>query len=121
MKKLILILFILFLASCTTKQEHESKLDSWVGAKENVLIDQWGTPTSHYKTDDGKKYLTWKNSSQSLVGGYAPTVRTGLYGKTYTSGGMPPILVTKNCDITMILEKGIVTSWKYKGNNCYDY
>ena len=121
MKKLVLILFIFIVASCTSKQEHESKLDSWIGVKESVLIDKMGTPTSHYKTDDGKKYLTWKNSSQSLVGGYAPTVRTGLYGKTYTSGGMPPILVTKNCDITMILEKGIVTSWKYKGNNCYDY
>ena len=111
MKNLVIILFVILLSSCTTKQEHESKLESWIGAKESVLIDQWGTPTSHYKTDDGKKYLTWKNSSQVMVGGYD-------WGYGYKSS---PILVTSNCDITMILEKGIVTSWKYKGNNCYDY
>ena len=46
-----------------------------------------------------------------MVGGYD-------WGYGYKSS---PILVTSNCDITMILEKGIVTSWKYKGNNCYDY
>ena len=43
------------------------------------------------------------------------------YGNAYTSPGMPPMLITSNCDITMILEDGLVTSWKYKGNSCYDY
>ena len=33
----------------------------------------------------------------------------------YVHGGMPPTLVNLNCEITMILEKGIVTSWKYEG------
>jgi len=35
MKKLVLILFIFIVASCTTKQEHENKLDSWIGVKES--------------------------------------------------------------------------------------
>ena len=118
---LVLLLLVFLVSSCTSKLDHEKVLESWIGAKESALIDKWGTPTNHYKTDDGKKYLTWKNSSQAIVGGYAPTVSTDYYGNVYSSGGMPPILVTSNCDITMILEDGIVTSWKYKGNNCYDY
>ena len=120
-KKLLLILIIFVISSCTTRQEHEASLNSWIGAKESLLIEKWGTLTSHYKTEDGKKYLTWKNSSQALVGGYAPTISTDYFGNVYSSGGMPPILVTSNCDITMILTNGLVSSWSYKGNNCYDY
>ena len=104
---LVTLLLVFIVSSCTSKLDHEKVLQSWMGAKESVLIDQWGTPTSHYKTDDGKKYLTWKNSSQAMIGG----------NNAYSS----PILVTSNCDITMILEDGIVTSWKYKGNSCYNY
>ena len=106
---LVTLLLVFIVSSCTSKLDHEKVLESWMGAKESALIDKWGTPTSHYKTDDGKKYLTWKNSSQAMIGG------------NYRYSSMPPTLVTSNCDITMILEDGIVTSWKYKGNNCYDY
>ena len=122
MRILLGILLLLFVvSSCITKLDHETKLNSWIGAKESVLIDQWGTPTNHYKTDDGKKYLTWKNSSQSMIGGISGYTTYDYYGNAYTSPGMPPMLVTSNCDITMILEDGLVTSWKYKGNSCYDY
>ena len=108
---LVTLLLVFIVSSCTSKLDHEKVLESWMGAKESALIDKWGTPTSHYKTDDGKKYLTWKNSSQAMIGGNYG------YGNSY----IPPTRVTSNCDITIILEDGIVISWKYKGNNCYDY
>ena len=122
MKNLILLLFVLFLTNnCTSKIDHEANLNSWIGAKENTLIEQWGTPSSFYKAEDGKKYLTWKNSSQTLVGGYAPRSYVDYFGNVTTYGGSPGYLVTSNCDITMVLIKGVVSSWSYKGNNCYDY
>ena len=112
MKIFLVSLFLFFIvSSCTSKLDHEKTLNSWIGSKESTLVEQWGTPSNFYKTDDGKKYLTWKNSSQSLIGG----------GYNYGYGYNYPILITSNCDITMIIEKGIVTSWRYKGNNCYDY
>ena len=73
---LITLLLVFIVSSCNSKLDHEKVLESWMVSKESVLIDQWGTPTSHYKTDDGKKYLTWKNRSQSMVGGYTQTVST---------------------------------------------
>ena len=110
-KTFILILFIFIVVSCTSRKDHEANLNSWIGAKESVLIETWGTPSTHYKTDDGKKYLTWKNRSQAIIGG------SYGYGTSYIS----PTLVTSNCDITMVLIDGLVSTWNYKGNNCYDY
>ena len=116
----LILVFLVGLTSCKTQQEHESNMSSWLGASESALVDAWGTPTSFYETDD-KKYLTWKNSSQALVGGYAPVVTYDYYGNAYSGGGMPPILVNSNCDITMIIKDGVVNEWRSEGNNCYDF
>ena len=116
----LVLLFSLVLSGCTTKQEHEDMLSSWFGSTEKQLIDSWGVPTSFYELD-GKRYLTYSNSSQAMVGGTAPTTTYDYFGNAYTSGGMPPILVTSNCSITMVVENDVINEWKYEGNSCYDF
>jgi hypothetical protein len=120
---LIISLFLcslLVVTGCVTKQEHEDALSSWFGSTEEQLVESWGVPTSFYELG-GKRYLTYSNSSQAMVGGTAPITTYDYYGNAYTSGGTPPILVTSNCTIIMVVEDGLISEWKYEGNNCYDY
>lgn len=120
---LIISLFLcslLVLTGCVTKQEHEDALSSWFGSTEEQLVESWGVPTSFYELG-GKRYLTYSNSSQAMVGGTAPITTYDYYGNAYTSGGTPPILVTSNCTIIMVVEDGLISEWKYEGNNCYDF
>ena len=116
-----LVLFsLVILTGCVTKQEHEDALSSWFGSTEKQLVDSWGVPTSFYELD-GKRYLTYSNSSQVMVGGTAPTTTYDYYGNAYTSGGTPPIMITSNCTIIMVVEDGLISEWKYEGNNCFDF
>ena len=116
----VVISFLFVLSACVTKQEHEDALSSWFGSTEEQLVESWGVPTSFYELG-GKRYLTYSNSSQAMVGGTAPITTYDYYGNAYTSGGTPPILVTSNCTIIMVVEDGLISEWKYEGNNCYDY
>ena len=112
--------FLVVLTGCVTKQGHEDALSSWFGSTEEQLVESWGVPISFYELN-GKRYLTYSNSSQAMVGGTAPTTTYDYYGNAYTSSGMPPILVTSNCTIIMVVEDGLISEWKYEGNNCYDF
>ena len=124
MKKLLFITIVLcsvlMVTGCVTKQEHENTLSSWYGSTEEQLVASWGVPTSFYELD-GKRYLTFSNSSQAMVGGYPATTSYDYFGNAYTSGGSPPILVTSNCTITMVVDDGVINEWRYEGNNCYDF
>jgi hypothetical protein len=116
----IVLLSLFIMSGCTTKQEHEDMLSSWIGSSESDLIASWGVPTSFYELD-GKRYLTYSNSSQALVGGTPSITTYDLYGNAYSSGGTAPILVTSNCSITMVVENGLINEWRYEGNSCYDF
>ena len=117
---LFLAVSMVLLTGCVSKQAHEDKLSSWLGAKEGDLVAEWGPPTSFYELDD-KRFLTYSSSSQAMVGGTAPTTNYDFYGNAYTSGGTPPILVTSTCSITMVVQNRVITEWSYEGNGCYDF
>lgn len=116
----VVLFSLVILTGCVTKQEHEDTLSSWYGSTEEELVASWGVPTSFYELD-GKRSLTYSNSSQAMVGGTAPITTYDYFGNAYTSGGSPPILVTSNCTITMVVDDGVINEWRYEGNNCYDY
>ena len=115
----IVVCSLVALTGCVTKQEHENTLSSWYGSTEEQLVASWGVPTSFYELD-GKRYLTFSNSSQAMVGVYPATTSYDYFGRAYTSWGSPPILVTSNCTINMVVYDGVINEWRYEGNNCYD-
>ena len=118
------LISLVILTGCVTKQEYEDTLSSWYGSSESDLIASRGIPTSFYELD-GKRYLTYSNSSQGMVGGTPPTTRItyDVWGNAYTTTypGTSPILVTSNCTITMVVDNGVINEWRYEGNNCYDF
>tara|TARA_Y100001970_G_C13778132_1_gene623963 strand:+ start:137 stop:526 length:390 start_codon:yes stop_codon:yes gene_type:complete len=121
MKNLSIILLIVFaLNGCVTRQEHEDVLSSWYGSTEEQLVASWGVPSSFYETD-GKRYLTYNNSNQAMVGGTPASTTYDYFGNAYTSGGTAPYLITLTCNITMVVENGVINEWQYEGNNCYDF
>jgi len=116
----LVLISLVLLTGCVTKQEHENTLSSWYGATEEELVASWGVPTSFYELD-GKRYLTYSNSSQAMIPGTPSYTTYDYFGNAYTSGGSAPYLVTSNCTITMVVEEGVINEWRYEGNSCYDY
>ena len=117
---LLLVCLLTALTGCVSKQKHEDRLSSWLGAKESDLVAEWGPPTGFYELN-GKRFLTYSSSSQAMIGGTPPVTTYDGYGNAFTSGGTAPILVTSSCSITMIVETTVITEWMYEGNGCYDY
>ena len=116
----LVLISLVLLTGCVTKQEHENTLSSWYGSTEEELVASWGVPTSFYELD-GKRYLTYSNSSQAMIPGTPSYTTYDYFGNAYTSGGSAPYLVTSNCTITMVVEEGVINEWRYEGNSCYDY
>ena len=116
----LVLISLVVLTGCVTKQEHENTLSSWYGSTEGELVASWGVPTSFYELD-GKRYLTYSNSSQAMIPGTPSYTTYDYFGNAYTSGGSAPYLVTSNCTITMVVEDGVINEWRYEGNSCYDY
>ena len=124
--KLIVFLIsivVLLVAGCTTKLEHENILNSWLGSQESDIVASWGPPDGFYE-DGEKRYLTWSESSTSVIAGTpSQTTTSNHYGyvSTWRTQGTAPIVVNSNSSITMIIEEGVISSWSYKGNSCYDF
>ena len=111
------------IAGCTTKQEHEAILNSWLGSTEKDIVTSWGPPDGFYEVEH-QRYLTWKYSSTVVIPGTPSNTKTTNYGNyvsTWTTPGRPPVVVDSNCSITMIVQFDAIVSWSYKGNSCYDF
>lgn len=116
MKKAFIIICFTFIVSCSfaTQEKFERAVNAWVGQPEQSLIDKLGPPEGVYELN-GKKYLTWTNSSTSYVpqtvhnSTIGNNVQTNVYGGYYRSW---------YCKVTYIVEKEIIVSWRYDGNAC---
>ena len=99
-KCLLVILVGIFLSSCVTQKEFETKLASWIGQPERQLINSWGPPNRVYESGDSK-YLTWTTSGSVTIPGSSPTYYTNVIGSTaYTTavGGSAPTTINTNCE-----------------------
>lgn len=119
----VLVLFFMFaLTACVSKEEYEGILSSWYGKNEVDIIESWGPPSRFYELGS-KRYLTWSKNEIVTIPGTPIRYNTTFIGNTaYTtsSGGISPTVVSKNCDVTMTIEREKIVSWRYKGNSCYN-
>lgn len=110
----------LFIAGCSTTEDFEKKLASWVGSSERELISTWGPPHRAYESGN-TKYLTWNQSGAMTLPGTQPTYSTTVIGNTaYTNayGGTPPTTINLNCETTFEVQDGVISGWRWQGNNC---
>lgn len=116
----ILLAFALTIAGCATSENYGKRLDTWVGSKESSLVATWGTPDSFYEAD-GIRYLTYSSNNSGYVAGIPPrTTTTYINGKAYTNtvGGTQGYMHNKSCSTTFTVTNGVITNWKFKGNDC---
>lgn len=119
MKKVFIIFCFVIIVSCSfaTTEKFEKAVNSWVGSSEQSLIDKLGPPDNVYELD-GKKYLSFVNSSTSYVPQTVHNTTVGNNIQTNVYGGYSR---SWYCKVTYIVEKGIIVSWRYEGNACTAY
>lgn len=113
-------ILIIVLTGCATQAKYQKILDSWIGASEQELIEQWGVPDNTYTL--GKlKFLSYKYSDQRVLYGTPPVFINGMYnGMFYPNpvGGTPNMVVSDWCKTTFTIENSKVAKWSFNGNNC---
>lgn len=120
MKRIAAALLLILLAGCATTAKYEKVLNTWVGSSEKDLVRKWGPPQGVYESD-GTRYLTYNSSRNLFMPGVAPTYTTQYVGNTAftsASGGMPAQNIAMSCQTTFELTNGLITSWRWQGNDC---
>lgn len=99
MKRLFSIVLYLLLVSCVNfKSLNQDRLNSWLGANEEELLNAWGMPSSVYNLN-GKKYVAFEETDMHAYQGTAHT---------------------SYCKITFALEHNKIVSWNYNNEMCFD-
>ena len=120
MRRLIIILISLLVASCATTEAYEKILNSWIGAEEIRLVRGWGPPLQTYETG-GVRFLSYTSRRNVYISGTAPTYSTTVIGNTaYTTaaGGSPGYVSTRTCVTVFEVVNGRIARWSHKGNDC---
>ena len=136
----LLLLITVLLSGCATTANYEKKLQTWVGVSEDSLYTTWGVPSKQLTLKDGSKIVEFFNSRTVQLNGYSyidpqityhtgttteqgptGTTNTNYIGSstTYIERTVPAQNIQETCKTTFIINpKGLVSSWKWDGNNC---
>jgi hypothetical protein len=115
-----MLALLLGMAACATEEGYKKQVESWIGASEEQLVMQWGTPNGVYETG-GSRFLTYTDVNDYVVPGSAPYVRTEVIGNqiiTHTTPGSDPFPVHEDCATTFRITDGKVVDYSFKGNHC---
>ena len=108
MKKLIAVLFMLFMfQSCIYAESAMSRvMDSWKGENIDTVLKYWGYPSDE-KNIAGHRLLYWYQNQNPQY------IQTSAYTGTITQNYCTRILEVN--------EHNIVNSWQYEGNSCPNF
>jgi len=111
----------LALSGCATRTtaSFDARMAGLVGRPEVEVITALGVPVRTYDVS-GHRFLQYE--SRRLVGypgsypfgGYP----YGRYGYGYGYGGFPPIIETRECELTITLTQGRMQGYTRRGNDC---
>jgi hypothetical protein len=120
MKVGLAVMAAIGMVGCATTAKYEAKLQSWVGAPEMRLVRSWGPPQGVYESG-GIRFLTWSNSRNVFIPGSSGTTTTQFVGNTAytrTSGAYASQNIGMVCNTTFEVEGGVITRWRWEGNDC---
>ncbi len=124
-----LILTMLLLA-CATSQKYDQELKSWVGKSESSLISAWGRPSAQKYLGNNSKVLTYTRANEVVIPSEYYIYNDGwgetdiVYDPFMSDYNFSPYsemvdtAVEEICQTSFWIENGIITSWKWRGNNC---
>jgi hypothetical protein len=130
----------LLMAGCATQAKFQTKMDSFLGQPEAVLVGTYGPPQSSYALNGGSKVLQYSRSGQMVLPGMTTTQpvttntagnltlnqgmrqTTGTYNQTsttYVQQQAPSTVVQLGCTVNFTIDAaGIVRAWNASGNHC---
>ncbi len=141
MKRAILLLVATgVIAGCATTAGYEEVLNAWVGFHIDDLVSSWGPPQGSFKLSDGSMVLEYTQTRNVQMGGdtYSSpqtSYHSGLasaYGSTgsaygtysgstttYVQKQTPTYNLNLWCKTRFTANpNGIITKWRWQGNNC---
>lgn len=132
MKKLSFgLVLLMFLVACATEQKYDNKLSAWVGKSEASLVSKWGNPSATRILDNGDKVITYTKANDVYVPSeyyvYNPNMIPGediTYGPFMGDYNFTPYAqafgyqVERICQTAFLIQNGMITGWKWRGNDC---
>lgn len=131
MKRIALcLIFTFLLLACATSQKYDKELKGWIGKSEASLIQAWGHPSAQKYLSPDSKVITYTKISDWIVPSEYYFYNDGwgvtdvVYDPFMTEYNFTPYAqlmdteVVEICQTSFWIENGIITSWKWRGNNC---
>lgn len=123
-------LVLIFLFACATPAKYDEKLSAMTGQKASTLVKEWGRPTSRGVLGDGTEIYIYTKSNDVYVPSqfyvynqgfepsedvvYQPFNNDAMFNYAANTG----YEVEEICQTAFIIQNGIVTGWKWRGNDC---
>ncbi|QNT79026.1 hypothetical protein [Entomobacter blattae] len=117
----VLSLFSLLLASCSSRLEEKKMLDATIGLSELQLVQLRGVPTHRYEVDQHIFLSYVQNNvdytSYPTFGPWGPGP-WGYYGGGPWGGGYSSSFSSTSCQTTFELVQDKVVTWMQRGDGC---
>ena len=107
---------LLLLTACASRENYDSAMQAMVGKKRAAVIDFLGRPTADYNVD-GYNYLIYQQAELGVAGAL-PIITGQNNSGVFHEGAEGQTYYKKWCQTTFMLQNNIVTSYQAKGNNC---
>ncbi len=132
MRNLSLVLITAFLLfACATPAKYDARLNSLIGANKEALVQEMGQPSAVKMLPNGDEVLAYVKANNVYVPSefylynqgalsnegdlYAPFLSDYDYSPYGASFGYE---VEYICQTVFLIQNGVVTGWKWRGNNC---
>lgn len=135
MKKIYLsLLSLLFVFACASNAKYDKRLESWIGKPVNSLTAKWGEPSAKKFLANGDSVITYTKANDVYVPsefyyynqGFEPSEDV-VYSPFLNDYDFSPYMnnfgyeVVDSCQTSFLIQEGLVTGWKWKGNDCISY
>ncbi len=135
MKKISFALILTFLLfACATPAKYDARLNSMIGLDKTALIQKMGRPSAVKVLPSGSEVLAYVKANDVYVPSEFYLYNQGALSNEYDIyspfmddydyapfGNSFGYRVEYVCQTAFLLQNGVVTAWKWRGNDCASY
>lgn len=135
MNKIVIVgMSLALLAGCATEEKYNKELDGFINQPASSVEAKFGKPSAAKIFGNGDEVITYTKVSESYVPSeyymynnnfipgqevvYSPF--TGDYD-FYPFEQSFGYTVSRSCQTSFLVEQGVVSGWRWKGNDCVAY